>query len=113
MAEHDFDSFYYMVLVPADPDFKPMLELQSGLPIDAITPDGIKLVIEELASHRELRSIELPCKPKELRFIAGGQTIMAILELTAREHRRHVALLYGVQPNEMDGETISWTPYPY
>lgn len=47
-----------------------------------------------------------------LRFIAGGQTGMTILELTAWQHRGNVALLYGVQPNDMDGETISWTPCP-
>jgi len=80
---------------------------------DEITPDTVTLVIEELASHQALRAIELPCMPKELRFIADGQTVMTILELTARQHRRSVALLYGIQPNDMDGETISWTPCSY
>jgi hypothetical protein len=77
---------------------------------DEITPDAITLVIEELASHRALRAIELPCMPKELLFIADGQTVMTILEVTARQLRRNVALLYGIQPSDMDGETISWTP---
>jgi hypothetical protein len=80
---------------------------------DGITPDAITLVIEELPSHRALRAIELPCMPRELRFVADGQTVMAILELTARQHHRTVALLYGIQPSDMDGETISWTPCSY
>jgi hypothetical protein len=99
-------------LPEVSPNDKTVAYVRSEPSEDEISPDAFSLVIEELASRQVLRTIGLPCEPKELRFIAGGQTVMTILELTAWQHRRNVALLYGVQPNEMDGETISWTPCP-
>jgi len=99
-------------LPEVSPNDKTVAYVRAETSNDEITPDTVTLIIEELASRQVLRTIELPCKPKELRFIAGGQTVMTIFELTARQHRRNVALLYGVQPNDMDGETISWTPCP-
>ncbi len=99
-------------LLEVSPNDKTVAYVRSEPSNDETTPGTVTLVIEELASRQVLRTIGLPCKPKELRFIAGGQTVMTILELTAWQHGRNVALLYGVQPNDMDGETISWTPCP-
>jgi hypothetical protein len=99
-------------LPEVDPHDKVIAYVRSRPSDNALAPDVFTLVVEDLASGEELRTIELPSEPMELRFLSGGQTVMAILELTARQHRRNVALLYGVQPNDMDGETISWTPCP-
>jgi hypothetical protein len=108
---HHFDDEMQLIEVSPDDETIAYIRMES-LDEDERTPDVFTLFIAELSSRRMLREIELPCEPKELRFIADGEVMMVVSELSTREHRRNVALLYGVNGTEMDGETLSWTPSP-
>ena len=68
------------------------------------------LFLESFPERHVLKQIPIPTKPANLQFIAGGKVAMTTFALNVADRRRDVALLYGVETDELDGETVSWTP---
>lgn len=85
--------------------------------VEAIRPDPNEPVksqaeinVREITSGKELRRIKLPVGmiPCDLRFLGGGEYLIAEFDKPVDDRHPHFALLYSVDNDKINGDAISW-----